>query len=80
MNFLFELSSETGSRLNWPSPVRIPALVRHRQMILLKGGVALAGSKFTSVTFFPYRGNGHQRAIVLAAQLSQSGEDSSRRT
>ena len=25
MNFLFELSSETGSRLNWPSPVRISA-------------------------------------------------------
>jgi hypothetical protein len=25
MNFLFELSGETGSRLNWPSPVRISA-------------------------------------------------------
>jgi hypothetical protein len=80
MNLLFELSSETGSRLNGPSPVRISASASHRQMILLYKGVALAGSKFTSVTFVPYDGNGHQRAIVLAAHLQQSGEDSGRRT
>jgi hypothetical protein len=36
--------------------------------------------KFTSVTFVPYDGNGHQRAIVLTAHLQQSDEDSGRRT
>jgi hypothetical protein len=40
MNLLFELSGETGSRLNWSSPIRISALASHRKMIHLYEGVA----------------------------------------